>query len=44
MKCRNRRIPSSRRTLGRMSRSIRRWYLNNALNGTPRSENERVAS
>lgn len=30
-----RRYRSSRRTMGRMARSIRRWYLNNALNGVP---------
>jgi hypothetical protein len=38
MKPRRRRCPSSRRTFGRMRRSIRRWYLNGALNGTPLPE------
>jgi hypothetical protein len=35
MKSRHRRVRSSRRTLGRMRRSVRRWYKNGALNGAP---------
>jgi hypothetical protein len=35
MKSRNRRCASSRRTIGRLRRSVRRWHLNNALNGVP---------